>query len=38
MVVIDCGGRVVYRGAIDDTPSTRLAGVKTAHNYVAATL
>ena len=23
-------------GAIDDTPSTRLADVKTAHNYVAA--
>jgi hypothetical protein len=25
-------------GAIDDTPSTRLADVKTAHNYVAAAL
>ncbi len=29
---------VVYMGAIDDTPSTRLADVKTAHNYVAAAL
>jgi peroxiredoxin len=38
MVVIDRGGHVVYMGAIDDTPSTRLAGVKTAHNYVAAAL
>ncbi len=25
-------------GAIDDTPSTRFADIKTAHNYVAATL
>jgi hypothetical protein len=32
MVVIDRGGHVVYMGAIDDTPSTRLADVKTAHN------
>jgi hypothetical protein len=29
---------VVYMGAIDDTASTRLADVKTAHNYVAAAL
>ena len=36
MVVIHRGGRVVSMGAIDDTPSTRLADVKTAHNYVAA--
>jgi hypothetical protein len=35
MVVIDRGGYMVYMGAIDDTPSTRLADVKTAHNYVA---
>ena len=35
MVVIDRGGHVVYMGAIDDTPSTRLADVKTAHNYIA---
>ena len=38
MVVIDRAGRLVYMGAIDDTPSTRLADVKTAHNYVAAAL
>jgi peroxiredoxin len=38
MVVIDRAGRVVYMGAIDDTPSTRLADVKTAHNYFAAAL
>jgi peroxiredoxin len=38
MVVIDRTGRLVYIGAIDDTPSTRLADVKTAHNYVAAAL
>src|SRR6266446_2640618 len=33
MVVIDRSGRVVYMGAIDDKPSTRLADIKTAHNY-----
>jgi peroxiredoxin len=38
MVVIDRSGRIVYIGAIDDKPSTRLADVKTAHNYVAAAL
>ncbi len=38
MVVIDRTGRLVYMGAIDDKPSTRLADVKTAHNYVAAAL
>jgi len=38
MVVIDRTGRVVYMGAIDDQPSTRLADVKTAHNYVVAAL
>jgi hypothetical protein len=38
MVVIDGGGRIAYMGAIDDKPSTRLADVKTAHNYVAAAL
>jgi peroxiredoxin len=38
MVVIDRTGRIVYMGAIDDKPSTRLADVKTAHNYVAAAL
>jgi peroxiredoxin len=38
MVVIDRDGRVAYMGAIDDRPSTRLADVNTAHNYVAAAL
>jgi peroxiredoxin len=38
MVVVDHGGRIAYMGAIDDKPSTRLADVKTAHNYVAAAL
>ena len=38
MVVIDRAGRLVYMGAIDDKPSTGLADVKTAHNYVAAAL
>ena len=38
MVVIDRAGHVVYMGAIDDTPSTRLADVQTAHNYVTAAL
>jgi peroxiredoxin len=38
MVVIDRAGRVAYMGAIDDKPSTGLADVKTAHNYVAAAL
>jgi len=38
VVVIDRGGRVVYMGAIDDTPSTRLADVKTAKNYLVAAL
>jgi peroxiredoxin len=38
MVVIDRNGRVAYMGAIDDTPSTRLADVKTAKNYLVAAL
>jgi peroxiredoxin len=38
MVVIDRASRLVYMGAIDDKPSTRLADVKTAHNYVTAAL
>src|SRR5438128_2283895 len=38
MVVIDKSGRIAYMGAIDDTPSTRLADVKTAKNYVVAAL
>jgi AhpC/TSA family protein len=38
MVVIDRGGAIAYMGAIDDTPSTRLADVKTAKNYLVAAL
>jgi hypothetical protein len=38
MVVITRDGRVAYMGAIDDTPSTDLADVKTAKNYVVAAL
>jgi hypothetical protein len=38
MFVIDRGGRLVYAGAIDDTPSTRPRDARTARNYVAAAL
>jgi peroxiredoxin len=38
MVVIDRSGRIAYMGAIDDTPSTRLADVNTAKNYLVAAL
>jgi peroxiredoxin len=38
MVVIGRNGRIAYMGAIDDTPSTRLADVKTANNYLVAAL
>jgi hypothetical protein len=38
MVIIDRSGRVAYMGAIDDAPSTRLADVKTAKNYLVAAL
>ena len=34
MFVIDPQGRIVYAGGIDDKPSTDLADVKTARNYV----
>ena len=34
MFVIDPAGRLVYAGAIDDTPSTRPEDAKTAKNYV----
>ena len=34
MFVIDPAGRLVYAGAIDDTPSTRPEDAKTARNYV----
>jgi peroxiredoxin len=38
MYVIDTSGKLVYQGAIDDKPSTDLADVKTATNYVSAAL
>ncbi|MBV8335439.1 MAG: hypothetical protein JO358_08365, partial [Alphaproteobacteria bacterium] len=38
MVVVNRDGRVAYIGAIDDTPSTRLADVEPAKNYVVAAL
>ena len=34
MVVIDPAGRVVYAGAIDDKPTTRMEDLATASNYV----
>jgi len=38
MFVIDGAGRLVYAGAIDDTPSTNPADAKAAKNYVALAL
>jgi peroxiredoxin len=38
MFVIDKTGKVVYAGGIDDTPSTDLADIETAKNYVQAAL
>ena len=38
MFVIDPQGKVVYAGAIDDTPSANPADVKAARNYVRAAL
>jgi peroxiredoxin len=38
MFVIDPSGKIVYQGAIDDKPSTDLADVKTATNYVSGAL
>jgi len=38
MFVIDPTGKIVYQGAIDDKPSTELADVKTATNYVSSAL
>jgi hypothetical protein len=38
MGVIDRSGTIAYTGAIDETPSTRLADVKTAKNYLVAAL
>ena len=38
MYVINQAGQLVYRGAIDDKPSTNPADIPTAHNYVTAAL
>ena len=38
MFVIDAAGTLVYQGGIDDTPSTDVADIKTAKNYVQAAL
>jgi peroxiredoxin len=38
MYVIDPAGKLVYAGGIDDKPSTDLADIKTANNYVRAAL
>jgi peroxiredoxin len=38
MFVIDPQGKIVYQGAIDDRPSTDLADVAKARNYVASAL
>jgi len=38
MVVIDPAGRLIYDGAIDDKPTTDVADVATAQNYVSAAL
>lgn len=38
MIVIDPAGRLIYDGAIDDKPTTDLADVGPAQNYVSAAL
>jgi hypothetical protein len=38
MYVIDPKGKLLYNGAIDDTPSTKVADVPTSKNYVVAAL
>lgn len=38
MVVIDPEGTLLYNGAIDDKPTTRLSDIEGAHNYVVAAL
>lgn len=38
MFIIDPAGKLIYNGAIDDKPTTDLADVKTAKNYVSAAL
>lgn len=38
VVVINQRGTLVYRGAVDNKPSTKLSDVKTAKNYLAAAI
>ncbi len=38
MFIINPDGKLIYNGAIDDKPTTDLADVKTAKNYVSAAL
>jgi AhpC/TSA family protein len=38
MFIVDPRGTLIYAGGIDDTPSTDLADIKTAKNYVQAAL
>lgn len=38
MYVIDPKGKLLYNGAIDDTPSTKVADIPTSKNYVVAAL
>lgn len=38
MYVIDAKGTLIYMGAIDDKPSTRVADIPTAHNYLTGAL
>jgi len=38
MVVIDPAGKIIYSGAIDDKPTTRVEVTRTANNYVRAAL
>lgn len=38
MFIIDPKGILIYQGAIDDTPGTHIADLKTAKNYVRAAL
>jgi hypothetical protein len=38
MFIVDPAGKLIYAGGIDDRPSTDLADITGAHNYVQAAL
>jgi hypothetical protein len=38
MVLIDPSGTVLYNGAIDDKPTTRIGDIEVAHNYLVAAI